>query len=58
MNFNEDGNLLGRVLALALLIGVVVGVRRLACGEDCPLGGGGCAFHSGMSAQSADEAPR
>ncbi|NNN07333.1 MAG: hypothetical protein HKL90_15690 [Elusimicrobia bacterium] len=36
MNFNEDGNLLGRVLALALLIGAVAEVRAVAYGGGCP----------------------
>lgn len=52
MNFNEDGNLLGRVLALALLIAAVAGVRRLTCVEECPMGGAGCAFHSERHAPS------
>jgi len=35
MNFNEDGNLMGRVLALAVLVAAVVGVRGLL-GHPCP----------------------
>lgn len=54
MNFNDYGNLWGRALALVLLIGTVAGIRCLARGGDCPLGGRGCcAVHSGMSATSS-----
>lgn len=42
--FNQDGNLLGRVGALAVIVAAVVGLSRL-CGMGvgmCPLTGGHC----------------
>jgi hypothetical protein len=54
MNFNEDGNLMGRVLALALLVGVVVGVRGL-CGYGCAFCFSGAA--TSAAAPSSDAAP-
>lgn len=43
----KDGNMLGRVVALALLIGVGYGVRSIANGGmGCPLSGGGCCMMS------------
>ena len=39
----KTGNLFGRMLALALIIGVVYGAREIARGRfDCTTGGGGC----------------
>jgi hypothetical protein len=38
---NDDKNILGRVLALALILGTVYGVYAIAHGRfDCALGGG------------------
>jgi hypothetical protein len=51
MNFNEDGNLMGRVLALALLVGAVVGVRGLL-GERCIF----CSSDAAASAAPAADA--
>ncbi len=37
--FNEDGNLLGRIGAVALLVAAGFGLHRLSCGsgEMCPV---------------------
>ncbi len=45
--FNQDGNLLGRVTALAAIVAVVVVVGRLSCGDVCPATSG-CAFAAGQ----------
>jgi hypothetical protein len=38
---NDDKNFLGRVLALALILGTAYGVRAIARGRfDCAMGGG------------------
>jgi hypothetical protein len=42
MKILEDGNLLGRLTALALIIVAVVGVGRLSGTKMCPPTGGGC----------------
>lgn len=41
MRINEDGNLLGRITALAVIIASVVGVGRLCGVAQCPMSGGG-----------------
>ena len=45
--FNQDGNLIGRIGALAVLAGVAVLLCRL-CGPAgvCPTGPGSCCFFS------------
>ena len=43
MNANNDGNILGRLTALALIIGAVYGVHMISLGGlGCPLGDGSC----------------
>ena len=43
MNANNDGNLLGRITALALILGAVYGVHAISRGRlGCPLGNGSC----------------
>ena len=44
MKIMEDGNLLGRITALTLIIVAVVGVGRLSgvSSKMCPPSGGGC----------------
>ena len=44
MKIMEDGNLLGRLTALTLIIVAVVGVGRVSgvSGKMCPPSGGGC----------------
>ncbi|MFI5362321.1 MAG: hypothetical protein ACHQ49_10160 [Elusimicrobiota bacterium] len=57
---NDDKNIFGRVLALALLIGAAYGVRSIAHGSfSCPLGDGSCCGmkHSEASSSAAEEAP-
>jgi hypothetical protein len=53
MNFNEDGNLLGRVFALALIAAAVIGVGRAGQPGACPLGLGGCLFTLSPDAPAA-----
>ena len=51
---NDDKNLLGRVIALALILGAAYGAQAIARGGfSCPLGGIRC----GMSIPAANPAP-
>jgi hypothetical protein len=57
MSFNEDGNLMGRVVALALLVGAAAGVRGIARGSACPFCfGGESAVTEAPSSVSAPDA--
>ena len=50
MNFNEDDNLMGRILALALIVGVAAGVRAIDRGGfSCPFCAA-CSFMIGAPA--------
>lgn len=42
MTNDNDGNLLGRVLALALILGAAYGATSISKGRMCPLGNGRC----------------
>jgi hypothetical protein len=43
MNAKNDGNMLGRVAALALIVGVAYGAHAISRGLfDCGMGTGGC----------------
>ena len=43
MNADNDRNLLGRIAALALILGVAYGVHAISSGSfGCALGGGSC----------------
>lgn len=42
MKILEDGNLLGRLTALTLIIVAVVGVGRISGTKACPPAGGSC----------------
>jgi hypothetical protein len=42
MKILEDGNLLGRATALALIIVAVVAVGRISANKMCAPSGGGC----------------
>lgn len=41
MRINEDGNMLGRIAALAVIVVSLVSVARLCGVSQCPLGAGG-----------------
>jgi len=47
-HFNQDGNLFGRLTALAVLVGMVVWVGRICGVSVCPLGSA-CPFSSASS---------
>ena len=54
MTANNDGNRLGRLTALVLIVGAVYGVHMISQGRLCPLGDHSCC---GMEAHSEDSAP-
>ena len=49
MRINEDGNMLGRVMALAVIVVSVVSVARLCGVSQCPLSAGGHCETSGST---------
>jgi hypothetical protein len=57
MNANENRNLLGRAVALALIVGAVYGVRAINNGGlGCPLGDHSCCAMAIPQAESDDAA--
>jgi hypothetical protein len=57
MSKNYDGNVLGRVIAVFLLVGAVVGARSIARGSfTCGMGGGGSCCMMEMSGSPAPAA--
>ena len=54
---NSDGNLLGRAIALVLIVGVAFAAYRLSCGRACFLKSSDCISAAPIVAPAAPEPP-
>lgn len=56
--FNDDGNILGRLGAVAILAALGFGYHKLSCGEGmCPMMKTDCCHRADAQAEAAPAAP-